>query len=119
MSDKETIEVTLDFSSNALKGYEKFDLFILAEQLNKGKIMILSDLFRGSEKKESSNIVLVIVLVILAVLLVGGAILAFILLRRYKAKPDREKLNAKETSLDMVDNKNEQMITSSASQNIE
>ena len=119
VSDKETIEVTLDFSSNALKGYEKFDLFILAEQLNKGKIMILSDLFRGSEKKESSNIVLVIVLVILAVLLVGGAILAFILLRRYKAKPDREKLNAKETSLDMVDNKNEQMITSSASQNIE
>ena len=37
----------------------------------------------------------------------------FFLLRRYKLKPDREKLDAKETSLAMVDNKNEQMMTSS------
>ena len=37
-----------------------------------------------------------------------------IILRKYKLKPDRQKLDAKETSLAMVDNKNEQMMTSSA-----
>ena len=117
-SDSETNNITLDFSSSKLRGYEKFDVLILAEQTSKGKIMVLSKVFQGSKKENGpSNIVLVVVLVILAVLLIGGAILAFILLRRYKLKPAREKLNAKETSLAMVDNQNEKMITSSATQN--
>ena len=117
-SDSETNKITLDFSTSKLRGYEKFDVLILAEQTGKGKIMVLSKVFQGSKKENgSSNIVLVVVLVILAVLLIGGAILAFILLRRYKLKPAREKLNAKETSLAMVGNQNEKMITSSATQN--
>ena len=115
------MEVNLDFDSKVLKGYEKFDVLVFAEQTNKGKLMILSDLFQSKKKKSSSssNLVLVIVVVILTVLLVAGGITAFILLRRYKLKPDREKLDAKETSLAMVDNKNEKMITSTATQNNE
>ena len=111
-SADKTVNFKLDFNQNALKGYESFDVLIMADN---GRMMILSDLFQSSPKVEesSSNLVLVIILVILAVLLVVGAVLAFILLRRYKLKPDREKLDAKETSLAMVDNKNEQMITSS------
>ena len=112
----------LDFDSKALKGYEKFDVLVFAEQTNKGKLMILSDIFQSVKKNKSSsssNLVLVIVIVILTVLLVGGGITAFILLRRYKLKPAREKLNAKETSLTEVDNKNEKMITSTATQNDE
>ena len=117
-SQNETNNITLDFSSSKLRGYEKFDVLILAEQTSKGKIMVLSKVFQGSKRESgSSNIVLVVVLVILAVLLISGAILAFILLRRYKQKPTREKLNAKETSLVMVNNQNEKMITSSATQN--
>ena len=93
-------------------------------------MMVLSDIFEGYKKKEeddggddedkgdkkepSSNLALVIILVILAVLLVVGALLAFILLRKYKLRPNREKLDAKETSLADVDNKNEPMMTSSA-----
>ena len=112
-SENQTVSFELDFNQNALKGYENFDLLILADN---GRMMILSDLYKGYQKEEeesSSNLVLVIILIILAVLLVVGAVLAFILLRRYKLKPDREKLDAKETSLAMVDNKNEQMMTSS------
>jgi hypothetical protein len=120
-SKDKVVEITLDFESKTLKGYEKFDLLIFAEQTNKGKLMILSDLFQSAKKKKSSssNLVLVIVIVILTVLLVGGGITAFILLRRYKLKPVGEKLDAKETSLTMVDNKKEKMITSTASQNNE
>ena len=119
-SKDKVVEVNLDFDSKALKGYEKFDVLVFAEQTNKGKLMILSDLFQSKKKKSSSsNLVLVIVVVILTVLLVAGGITAFILLRRYKLKPDREKLDAKETSLAMVDNKNEKMITSTATQNNE
>ena len=121
-SKDKVVELNLDFNSKDLKGYEKFDLLILAEQTNNGKLMILSDIFQSVKKNKSSsssNLVLVIVIVILTVLLVGGGITAFILLRRYKLKPAREKLNAKETSLTEVDNKNEKMITSTATQNDE
>ena len=118
VSDKEVNQITLDFSDSRLKGYENFDILILAEQTNKGKVMILSKVFQSYKKgKESSNIVLVVVLVILSVLLIAGSIIAFVLLRRYKLKPDREKIKAKETSLAMVENQNEKMITSSATQN--
>ena len=121
VSREQTVEITLDFDGKVLKDYKKFDLLIFAEQTNNGKLMILSDLFQGEKKKKSSssNLVLVIVIVILTVLLVGGGITAFILLRRYKLKPDREKLDAKETSLAMVNNKNEKMMTSTVSQNNE
>ena len=121
VSKEKNMEITLDFDSKVLKDYTKFDILILAEQVNNGKLMILSDLYQGEKKKKSSssssNLVLVIVIVILTVLLVAGGITAFILLRRYKLKPDREKLDAKETSLTMVDNKNEKMMTSTATQN--
>ena len=118
-SDNETNNITLDFSSSKLRGYEKFDVLILAEQTSKGKIMVLSKVFQGSKRESgSSNIVLVVVLVILAVLLISGAILAFILLRRYKQKPTREKLNAKETSLVMVNNQNEKIKYSKKKINI-
>ena len=112
-SEDTSVSFKIDFEQNILKGYEDFDILIMADN---GRMMILSDVFQSSQKEEevsSSNLVLVIILVILAVLLVVGAILAFILLRKYKLKPDREKLDAKETSLAMVDNKNEQMMTSS------
>ena len=127
-SAEELVSVNLDFNSTILKGYETFDLLILADN---GKMMVLSDIFegykikeeddggddednKGDNKEPSSNLALVIILVILAVLLVVGALLAFILLRRYKLRPNREKLDAKETSLADVDNKNEPMMTSSA-----
>ena len=118
VSDKELVELNLDFENKALKGYENFDLFILAEGTTNGKLMILSDVYQSYSKDDdsSSNTILVIILVVLAILLVAGGIIAFIFLRKYKQKPDREKLDAKETSLADVDNKNEKMITSTASQ---
>ena len=117
VSDKELVEVSLDFDEKILKGYDKFDVFILAEGTTNGRVMVMSDVYQFVVKEEgSSNTVLVVVLVILAILLVAGGVIAFILLRRYKLKPDREKLDAKETSLAMVNNNNEKMITSTATQ---
>ena len=121
-SDKKTVEVTLDFNNRRLEDYKKFDLLILAEELDNGRIMVLSDIYQSSQSSKgsgSSNLILIIILIILALLLVGGGIAAFILLRKYKERPDKDKLDAKQTSLAMVENKNEQMITSTASQNIE
>lgn len=90
--------------------------------------MVLSEVFEGKierkskdydkdrEKSSSSNHVLVIVLIVLALLLVIGAILAYVLLGKYKSKPNRIKLDAKETSLAMVNNNKEKMLTSTATQ---
>ena len=120
VSDKTFVELVLDFNNKALKGYEKFDIFVLAEGTDNGKFIVISKVYQFYAKDEdsssSSNTILVIILIVLAILLVAGGITAFVLLRRYKLKPDREKLDAKETSLADVDNKNEKMITSTATQ---
>ena len=118
VSDKTFVELVLNFDNKALKGYEKFDIFILAEGTNNGKIMVISKVYQfyAKDKDSSSNTILVTILIVLEILLVAGGITAFVLLRRYKLKPDREKLDAKETSLADVDNKNEKMITSTATQ---
>ena len=112
-SEEQSVSFKLDFDFIALKGYESFDVLILADN---GRMMILSDVFQSSPKSSevnSSNLVLVIILIVLTVLLVVGGFLAFILLRKYKLSDPRNKLDAKETSLVMVDNKNTQMMTSS------
>ena len=49
-------------------------------------------------------------------ILICGGIIIFICLKRYKNKPNSKKLDAKQTSLAMVDNENEKMIMSTATE---
>jgi len=130
ISDEKNVTISIDFNQNNLKDYKTFEVLVLAEGIDNGKIMILSDIHEDEvyeheednippPQEEPSNLALVIVLIVLAILLVAGALIAFILLRRYKLKPNREKLDAKETSLAMVDNKEQAMMASSATQNNE
>ena len=93
---------------------------ILAEQINNGKMMFLSNVLQGrakaDEEENTTRTWLIVIIVVLTVLLIGGGIFLFICLKRYKNKPNSKKLDAKQTSLAMVDNENEKMIMSTATE---
>jgi hypothetical protein len=110
ISNKEKESLPLDFNENALKGYESFDVLVLAEGVNNGKIMVLSNIYSHSIVYEegSSNLALIIVLIVLALLLVVGGIVVVIFLQKFKNKSH---IQAKSTSLAMVSNKTENMIS--------
>ena len=114
-SDEEKITYKIDFDKSELKGYESFDLFVLAQEKNNGQFMILSNTISG-DVSEESNIVLVIILVVLAIILVGGGVFLFICLRNYKNKPMENVIIAKPTNLDDIQdaNKGEKMLDSMA-----
>ena len=121
ISKEEKVEVEIDFDSNELKDFENYDMLVLAEQINNGKLMILSNIIQGNvhretEENNKTKIQLVIIIVVLTVILICGGIIIFICLKRYKNKPVSKKLDAKQTSLAMVDNENEKMITSTATE---
>ena len=113
-SSDEDIVIEIDFDSADLQDYTDFDAMVLAEQINNGKIMILSNII--SVTMNENNTTLIIIIIVLGIVLVGGGIAAFIFLKKYKNKPNSKKLDAKQTSLAMVDNENEKMIQSSATE---
>ena len=120
-SAEEKIEETIDFNSNELKDFTNYDMLVLATQINNGKLMILSNLIqgnlpRGGEGDNETKTELIIIIVVLTVILICGGIIIFICLKRYKNKPNSKKLDAKQTSLAMVDNENEKMIMSTATE---
>jgi len=92
---------------------------VLAKQINNGKLIITSDVLQiraNIENESKSNTELIIIIVVLTVILVCGGIIIFICLKRYKNQPNSKKLDAKQTTLDMVDNANEKMIMSTATE---
>ena len=96
-------------------------MLVLATQINNGKLMILSNLIQGrlsrsNDENNETKTELIIIVVVLTVILICGGIIVFICLKRYKNKPNSKKLDAKQTSLAMVDNENEKMIMSSATE---
>jgi hypothetical protein len=113
-SSDEDIVIEIDFDSADLQDYTDFDAMVLAEQINNGKIMILSNII--SVTMNENNTTLIIIIIVLGIVHVGGGIAAFIFLKKYKNKPNSKKLDAKQTSLAMVDNENEKMIQSSATE---
>jgi hypothetical protein len=116
-SKNEKVEVKIDFSSDDLKDYKDYDMVVLAEQVNFGKLMILSDILQEKPKgNEGSNTELIIIIVVLTVVAICGGFVIFFCLKKYKSSPNSKKLDAKQTSLAMVDNEQEKMITSTASE---
>ena len=113
-SSDEDINIGIDFNLEDLQDYTDFDAMVLAKQINNGKIMILSNVISVSANE--NNTTLIVVVIVLGVVLVGGGIAVYILLKRYKNKPNSKKLDAKQTSLAMVDNENEKMIQSTATE---
>jgi hypothetical protein len=112
------INFKLDFEQEELKGYEAFDLLILAEQVNKGRLMILSNVFQtfSQEDESGSNVAFVIVVIVLAIVLIAGGLFVYYYLKKYKNKPMESRIIAKPTNLDDIAraNQGEKMLDSMA-----
>jgi hypothetical protein len=95
--------------------FEIFDILIVAEETNQGKLTIMSDVYDSTGKKyeptpsptpspdseNHSNIGLIVVIVILSVVLVGGTIFTIILYIKYK-NTSEIKTQGKATSLALI-----------------
>ena len=114
--------------------YKDIDMIIIAEQVNLGKITIMSNVFDSNNKKPepmppsppepdennkdnegtNNNVGLIVLIVILSVAIIAGAIFAFIIYRKYKGKGEATKKN-KETSMALIKStKNDKLIESQA-----
>ena len=116
-SSKERISIKINFNIGDLKGYDKFDAFVLAKEVNNGELMILSNIVSGEiNQDKSSNILLVSILITLAIILIVGSIIVFIFLRRLKNRSISRAIVAKPTNLDDIQsaNQGEKMIDSMA-----
>ena len=120
--------IQIDFTKPELQGYDEFDVIIVAEQINNGKLTILSVVYNsngessdgegGGEsiepKNGSSNTGLIVLIVILSIALVGGGIAAFIIFYQYKKKGQVSSGN-KATSLALIKSQqNEKLVESQA-----
>ena len=110
ISSNKEISYELDFEDNPLlKGYEDFDVLILAEEINKGKMMILSEVFSQKENKSEVNnetrITLIIIIVVLSVVCVAGGIGVFIYIKKIKNNNKYIPI-AKQTDIDDINNTN-------------
>ena len=113
------------------KEYKEFDTIIVAEQVNKGQITILSAVYdsngHSSDDKDggdsddsssttSTNTGLIVLIIILSLVIIAGAIFAFIIYRKYKSEGEVSKKN-KETSMALIKStKNDKLVESQAAE---
>ena len=91
-SAEREISYELNFKDD-LEGYEDFETLILAEEIDNGKMVILSDIFspkgnenKDADKKKTRN-ALIVIIIVLAIVCVAGGIAVFIYVRKLKNKP--------------------------------
>ena len=90
-AEKEVI-FNLDFETiKELEGYEDFEALILAEEVNNGKMMILSEVYSPNSGEEPTsdkgNTALIIIIIVLAIVCIAGGIAVFFYIRKLKNKP--------------------------------
>ena len=126
-TDKNNPNITIDFTKPDLgEEYKNFDVIILAEQVNLGKLTILSSVYNSNGKKSDDNVIpedkedsksntgLIILIVILSLVIIAGAIFSFVIYRRYKNQGVVDK-NKKETSMALIKStKNDKLVESQA-----
>ena len=116
-SAEREISYELNFKDD-LEGYEDFETLILAEEIDNGKMVILSDIFspkgnenKDADKKKTRN-ALIVIIIILAVVCIGGGIGVYAYLRKLKNRP-RGALIAKRTDSNDVDGmENDKLVES-------
>ena len=106
-SSAQEVSYELDFENNSkLKGYEDFEVLILAEEINNGKMMILSDVYSPSEGDgnggDGNRMALIIVIIALTLVFVLGGIWFYLYLRRLKNRK-KVPLMAKPTGMAEID----------------
>ena len=89
-SKEKSPSINIDFNNPILKGYEEFDVLVLADN---GKLKILSNVFSGNANKKShdeddddDNKNLAIIISVTIALIVIVLIITFFVLRYYKKK---------------------------------
>ena len=118
-SDPE-IKYYFDTEKSEYSEYKEFDVLVLAEQINNGKMMILSDVLSigesKAETKSNSRTLLIIIVIILSVILVAGGIFVYLYVRKLKSAPRENIILAKPTDLGDIESANagEKMIESLA-----
>ena len=126
-TDNNNPNITIDFDKPELGDqYKDFDVIILAEQVNLGKITILSSVYDSSGKKSDDDIVpvddddsnsntgLIILIAILSVIIIAGAIFGFMIYRKYKSQGTIDKTK-KETSMALIKStKTDKLVESQA-----
>ncbi|MBO6244399.1 MAG: hypothetical protein J6O41_07580 [Clostridia bacterium] len=105
-SSAQEVTYELDFENNPkLKGYENFEVLILAEEINNGKMMILSEVYSPSESDNNeegkTRTTLIIVIIVLALVCVIGGISFYLYLRKLKNRSKRA-IVAKHTGMDAI-----------------
>ncbi len=116
-SAEREISYELNFKDD-LEGYKDFETLILAEEIDNGKMVILSDIFspkgnenKDADKKKTRN-ALIVIIIILAVVCIGGGIGVYAYLRKLKNRP-RGALIAKRTESNDVDSmENDKLVES-------
>jgi hypothetical protein len=116
-SAEREISYELNFKDD-LEGYEDFETLIIAEEIDNGKMVILSDIFspkgnenKDADKKKTRN-ALIVIIIILAVVCIGGGIGVYAYLRKLKNRP-RGALIAKRTESNDVDSmENDKLVES-------
>ena len=106
-SSNPEISYDLDFDKNAdLKGYEDFEVLILAEEINNGKMMLLSEIYSptkaSTEEQKKTKTALIVIIVILGVVFIAGGIIFYLYLRRLKSKSKGD-LVGKTTGMDDIE----------------
>ena len=124
-TNSRTPNITIDFSKPDLVDCKEFDVIVLAEQINNGKLTILSPVYNskgessddkkgGGEPEGDSNIGLIVVIIILSLVIVIGGIIAFFIIRKYLNKGSVIQ-DGKATSMAMLGGtKNEKLVESQA-----
>ena len=110
---------------NIGKDYEDFDVIIIAEQMNRGKLTIMSAVYDSNgeshgeeiddDKDSGSNTGLIVLIIILSVIIIAGAIFAFIVYRKYKSKGEISQKN-KATSMALIKSTQNDKLVESAAQ---
>ena len=120
--------ITIDFSKPELgDNYKDFDVIILAEQVNLGKLTILSAVYDSEGNKHedksdddkggnnNSNIGLIVLIIILSAVIIVVGIISFILYRKYKGKGEIDP-KKKETSMALITGANNDKLVESQAQ---
>ena len=119
--------ITLDFTKPDLVDCKEFDVIVVAEQTNLGKLTILSPVYNSKGKSSDdktdnndgddepqSNTGLIVIIIILSIIIIGGGIAAFFIIRKYKSK-GMMSTDGKQTSMAMLGSaQNDKLVESQA-----
>ena len=121
-SAEREIKIEIDFENKELEEFKEFDILILAEEVNNGKMMILSDVFSSEvitpdETSKQTRTALIVIIIVLSVITILGGVAVFLYIRKLKSQPKRA-IIAKPTDFSDIEGTNEDKLIESMSKGV-